>query len=62
MIDTRRLSLCLSIETFVLSCLVTCLESISHFAVAKEHVSRLSCTLIEVGARIQARSKLAGKK
>ena len=74
MIDTRylslrlslrlliRVSLRLSIETFVLSCLVTCLESISHFTVAKEHVSRLSCNLIEAGARIQAESKLAGKK
>ena len=37
MIDTRRLWLRLSIEMFVLSCLVTCLESISHFTVAKEH-------------------------
>ena len=53
MIDTQflsiRLLLRLSIETFVLSCLVTCLESISHFTVAKEHVSRLSCNLIEAG-------------
>ena len=62
MIDTQRLSLRLSIETLVLSCLVTCLESISHFTVAKEHASRLSCNLIEAGARIQAGSKLAGKK
>ena len=37
MIDTRHLLLRLSIKTFVLSCLVTCLEPISHFTIAKEH-------------------------